>query len=151
MAVAFFVAFFVFFDIGQLLYTAGGGMDNFAVDVKQQANQVKPWAQWNFVMLDPESKTRFYLNLAPEVKNYSITGSDRGNQTAESLLTAWPFLRDADKKTDVIFVSRKQYESQLEGILKNYTVVEEKPGLGQQFMKNNSNLAIAFIPKNTGK
>ncbi len=145
-AVTFFVIFFIFFDVGQLLYYAGGGMENFAVAVKQAAQQ-KPWSEWNFVMLDPESKTRFYLNLAPEVKNVSIVGDKRQNQTTESLLEKWPFLKNANQKSDTIFVSRKQYETELQGILQNYTVVEEKLGWGQKFMKNNSNLSIAFIPK----
>ncbi len=146
LVVLFFVVFFLFFDLGQLLYSAGGGMNHFALKVKQQAEQVKPWSQWKFVMLDPESKIRFYLQLSPEVKNYSIEGTQRASQARENLLNLWPFLKDAKTKSDTIFISRKQYEKPLEKILNHYKLVEENPGFGQRLVKKDRDLAIAFIP-----
>jgi 4-amino-4-deoxy-L-arabinose transferase-like glycosyltransferase len=146
MTVFSFGIFFLFFCVGQWLYYAGGGMDNFARNLKQQVEQIKPWSQWNFVMLDPESKVRFYLQLSPEVKNYGI--KVRGGQTADSLLQQWPFLHAANNTSNTIYISRQQYAEQLKVILKQYTLVEEQAGWGQKFMKNQKNLAIAFVPIN---
>lgn len=147
LAVSFFILLFFVFDVAQPLYYAGGGEAAFATDVMQHANQIKPWSQWNFVLLDPESKVRFYLDLPPETKNYAIPGDQRKLQTQSSLLTAWPFLRHPDPKT--IYISRKLYEPILRGMLKHYEEVSARPGLGEKLVtKKDSNLSIAFIPKN---
>ena len=151
MAVISFVLFFVVFDVVQPLYYAGGGMSHFAMNLKQETQHIRPWTQWNFVMLDPESKVRFYLALPPTVKNYTLQEGKRDQQTATKLLNAWPFLREANAQTNTIFISRQQYAAELRDILKNYTVVLAKPGLGERFRKNNPDLPIAFVPKNVEK
>lgn len=148
MAATFFVMFFITFDIGQALYYAGGGLNHFAKNLQHEVAPIKPWSQWNFVMLDPESKVRFHLNLPPDVKNYNLGSKSRANQTSENLLTAWPFLKEANHHVNTIYVSRKQYEEPLKAILKNYEVVEEPIAWGQRLVKNQENLAIAFVPKN---
>jgi hypothetical protein len=145
LAVIFFILLFLVFDVIQPFYYAGGGEAAFAKSVIQRANQIKPWSQWNFVLLDPESKVRFYLALPPETKNYSITGDQRKLQTQASLLAAWPSLRHPDSHT--IYISRKLYEPILRGVFKNHEEISAHPGLGAELVKKkDSNLSIAFIP-----
>jgi len=146
MAMTFFVLFFISFDLGQWIYYSGGGMDVFARTLREQTQTIKPWSEWDVVMLDPESKIRFYLNVSPDVKNYSIDGDQRAQQTTKSLLTAWPFLREANRKKNNIFISRRQYEKQLKNILTNYRVIEALPTYGERIFKDYSNLTIAFVP-----
>jgi hypothetical protein len=146
-AAIFFVLFFISFDIGQWAFYSGGGKYLFAEQLKQRMNEIKPGTTWQFVMLDPESKIRFYLGLSPDVKNYGANENNRKNETAESLLKAWPFLRKANLKKDTIYLSRKEYEKQLQTILTNYTVMEETPVYGERIKDNQGNRVIAFIPK----
>lgn len=146
IAAIFFVGLFLNYDIVQPLFYAQGGTSGFATELKAQADKVKPWSEWQFTMLDPESKTRFYLHLSPMVKNKGISGDVRDNQTAESLVEAWPELKNNDK--NVIFITRKLYEPLLKQILPTYEVVEATPSLGQRFVKTKeSNLPVAFIPE----
>jgi hypothetical protein len=147
IALTFLLLFFISFDLGQWVYYSGGGMSTLAETLQQQTQTIKPWSQWNFVMLDPESKIRFYLDLSPDVKNYSVDGDKRNQQTTASLLTAWPFLQLANQQTDTIFLTRKQYESQLRSILTNYVVVETAPIYGERISSDHANLTIAFVPK----
>ena len=96
-------------------------------------------------MLDPESKTRFYLQISPEVKNYGVQGK-RDDQTVESLMQAWPMLKNKDAKE--IIITRKIYEAELKKILPDYEVVEAKPSLGERLLKiDNLNAPVAFVPK----
>ncbi|HSW69495.1 MAG TPA: glycosyltransferase family 39 protein [Gammaproteobacteria bacterium] len=145
-AIVFFVLFFISFDAGQKIYYSGGGMNVFAETLQKRINLIKPWEQWNIVMLDAESKIRFYLDLSPDAKNYGMDSDMRDQQTQESLSKRWPFLRDANKKRDTIFISRKQYEKQLQGILTNYNVIEAKPIYGERLFHDDAGLAIAFVP-----
>ncbi len=142
VAIGFFAILFLSFDVAQPLYYAQGGMTAFAGNVKQAVTQRKPWTEWQFVMLDPESKTRFYLELPPTVKNYALPGKERSVQTEASLLQAWPVLKD--KQSNVIFVSRKLYEAELRNLLPNYTEVEAPTR--HLFHKKNPNAPIAFVP-----
>ena len=149
LTIVFLSVLFLNFGVAQPLYYAQGGMSVFAADLKQTAEKEKPWSDWKFVMLDPESKVRFYLQLSPNIKNYSINGNLRAAQSSQSLLKNWPMLANADANTNTIFVSRKVYEPQLREILKKYNVVEGKRGFGQRiFNHKNSDLPIAFIPRN---
>lgn len=144
VAVLFFLAMFINFDVAQPLYYAKGGLNHFAYDVKAAANLTKPWSQWDFVMLDPESKVRFYLELSPHVKNYAAVGN-RTSITADALQQAWPILKEQPK--DVIIISRKRYEALLKEQLKNYKIVEARASLGERLLKiNNLNAPVAFIP-----
>jgi len=141
VAVIFLVIFVLNFDVLQPLYYSGGGVQGFADAMRQRVKG----SQWNFVMLDPESKVRFYLHLSPDVKNYSIHGG-RGQQSAEALLQAWPVLQD--KQKNVIFVTRQLYEAQLKNILQGYEVVEASPTWGERiFHIKNVNTPVAFIPQ----
>ncbi len=148
IAVSFFLLLFVNFNVLQPIYYYQGGINNFAKAVQQAANKLKPWSEWNFAMLDAESKMRFYLQIAPMVKNYDVTGN-RDEQTPASLLRAWPVLNDKNKNT--IFITRKQYEPLLQTMLANYQIIEVAPSLSERFLKiNNPNAPVAFIPKTMG-
>jgi len=146
VAISFFVLLFLSFDVAQPLYYAQGGMRGFATELKNDVSKVKPWSDWQFVMLDPESKVRFYLELPPTVKNYVMPGSQRGEQTQASLMQAWPVLNQL--QPGVIFISRKSYEPLLRNILPGYQVVEAPPTLGERLLKkHNPNAPIAFVPQ----
>lgn len=146
-AVLFLLVFFINFDVVQPLYYSQGGVQGFSSELKSEANKIKPWSEWQFVMLDPESKTRFYLQLPPQVKNYTISGDDRTSQTEASLLTNWPVLRD--RNPNVIFISRQMYEPLLRNILPDYAVVKVSANLGTRMLKNEDlNDPVAFVPKN---
>ncbi len=146
MAIGAFLIFFLNFDVVQPMYYAQSGMDEFTQAVTMRAEQIKPWSQWRFVMLDPESKVRFYLDLSPTIKNYSIPGALREDVTVDTLLKEWPFLQNANSQTNIIYISRKLYEPELKMILKNYTVIETHPGFMQKKLHKDMNMPIAFIP-----
>ncbi len=150
MAAVFFVLFFISFDVGQWVYYSGGGMKTFVLQLQEKVG-TKPLSEWNIVMLDSESKIRFYLNLPPESKSHDFDGDVRDHQTKESVVKAWPFLQEANKKADTIFISRQEHEKQLQSILTNYTVVESTPIYGERFLADHPNLVIAFIPKKIDK
>ena len=144
VAVSFFMILFLSFDVAQPLYYAQGGMTGFASKLKQEVGQGKPMSEWQFVMLDPESKARFYLELSPSVKNYAVVGK-REAQTEASLSDAWPMLKE--RQPNVIFISRKMYEPMLKNLLPNYTEIEAPATLGERLLhKKNPNAPIAFVP-----
>jgi 4-amino-4-deoxy-L-arabinose transferase-like glycosyltransferase len=144
VAISFFLIFFLSFDVAQPLYYAQGGMTGFAAKLKQEVGGVKPLSDWQFVMLDPESKARFYLELSPGVKNYSVVGK-RETQTEATLSAAWPML--SERQPNVIFISRKMYEPMLKNLLPNYTEIEAPATFGERLMhKKNQNAPIAFVP-----
>jgi hypothetical protein len=119
-------------------------MTGFAAKLKQEVGGVKPLSDWQFVMLDPESKARFYLELSPGVKNYSVVGK-RETQTEATLSAAWPML--SERQPNVIFISRKMYEPMLKNLLPNYTEIEAPATFGERLMhKKNQNAPIAFVP-----
>lgn len=146
VVVVFFLLLFLSFDVIQPLYYAKGGMRVFASDLKKEVSTVKPWSEWQFVMLDPESKVRFYLGVPPTVKDYAVVGN-RNDQTEVSLRAAWLMLQRPTP--GVIFVSRKIYEPELKILLPNYRVIEAPASLGERILKiENVNAPVAFIPKN---
>lgn len=141
----FFILLFINFDLVQPLYYSQGSVNHFIAQLKSAASQQKPWEEWKFVMLDPESKIRFYLNLSPDVKNYGVIG-DRQKQTKQDLLKAWPMLRKP--LPDTIIITRKLYSSPLKEILVHDQMIEAKPGMLQQWLKiDDKNAMVAFIPK----
>lgn len=139
-----FIFLFLGFDVIQPLYYAQGGVQTFAYDLKMEVNKIRPWSNWQFVMLDPESKSRFYLELSPQIKNHEIHGN-RQMQTEVSLLEAWPILKNRNAET--IFITRKIYKPLLKNLLPGYRIVEATPSLGEKLLKvDNFNSPIAFIP-----
>jgi hypothetical protein len=145
IAVVFFILFCINFAVMQPLYYSQNNMNDFIKKLKTTASQVKPYAEWKFVMLDPESKMRFYLQLSPEVKNYGPVG-DRTIPTKTELLTAWPILKNPPR--DTIFISRKLYLPALASILKNNDIIEIEPNYFHRLLKvNDANDIVAFIPQ----
>jgi hypothetical protein len=70
---------------------------------------------------------------------------DRNLQTSQTLLNAYPAL--IEQQSNRIIITRKQYEKQLSEILKNYSIVETPPSLGERILKiDNKNAPVAFIP-----
>jgi len=144
MAVVTFILLFASYDILQPLYYTGGGVDHFAEDLKMQITQIKPWSEWQFVMLDPETKISFYLHLPPTVRNYAVL-NDREVQTSASLLKSWPVVKESSSTT--IFLTRKLYEPLLRSLLPNYRVLSSTPTLGEKLLNvDNKNAPVAFIP-----
>ena len=126
-------------------YYAQFGVNRFAMLLKDQAEQVQPWANWNIVMLDAESKLNFYLHLPPDVKNYQVKGSERHQQTPDDLVQMWPIL--ANKPANTIFISRKLYLEPLQRFFPGYRVVELPAQASVFFLqKHDINVPVAFIP-----
>ena len=141
----FFILLFFNFAILQPLYYSQRGVNRFVTALKKEAVLIRPWSEWQFVMLDPESKVRFYLELPPTVKNYNIIGK-RNQQTQASLLQAWPILKT--RSNNIIFITRQQYEPLLRPLLKNYEIVEIPPSAMEKILKiNRASAPVAFIPK----
>lgn len=145
IAVSFYVMLMLTFAVFQPLYYSQGGVATFSTVLKSHTDPVKPWSDWKFVMLDPNSKTRFYLQLAPTVKN---SGLPQGaSYSEESVLARWPVLQAAPK--DTIFITRKHYEPLLLKILPDYDVIEAQPTLLELLTKKDDpNSPVAFVPKN---
>lgn len=145
LAIFSFTVLFLVVDILPTWYYSQWGVNRFAGALKKEANKTKPWATWNVVMLDAESKLNFYLQLPPETKNYHIKGSDRYAQTAATLLAAWPILNE--KPANTIFITRKLYAPLLQGWLTDYRKIEIPYQTSLPFAKKRDiNVPVAFIP-----
>ncbi|MCD6039490.1 MAG: arnT 1 [Gammaproteobacteria bacterium] len=145
VAALFFVLWVSNFIVVQPLYYSQASMEDFSADLQAIATQIKPASKWKFVLLDPESKVRFYLHLSPEIINESVVGN-REEQTQTTLLKTWPILRHPPQ--DTILISRKMYLPLLKEILKGYVIVENKPGFIKKVLKvSDENATVAFIPK----
>ncbi len=121
---SFFLVMFAYFVVLQPLYLAGGGLAEFAT-------RMKPYSNYQYVLLDPESKMVFYLHLPPSIQNHPVSKD----------------LIQINKK--VVYLTRKKYEPSLAQLFKNdFQVVEAKPTLGDRLLKRtNPNLPVAYVPK----
>lgn len=148
LMLGFFLAFFIYFGLAQPFYYEQGGHHSFAEKLKAELNEQNPnksWKDWNFVLLDPESKVAFYLQLPPEVKFLGAEG-ERRTQTAASMVKMWPLLKD--KPQNVIFISRKYYATALAELLPTYQKVEAPATLSERFLhREDPNASIAFVPR----
>lgn len=145
-AISFFIILFAIFDVIQPLYYVNGGAKTFANALIQDATKIRPWSSWNIVMLDPEIKISYYLNLPPDAPYYGLNSKLRSQQTTESLLKSWPFLAES-KSSHTIFLTRKVYESSLIKLFPNYEILEApKSALEKIVHKDDPNALIAFIP-----
>ena len=140
----FFSLAFLSFDILQPFYYSQGETHRFIAAVKRETQKIKPWSEWNVVMLDAEAKVSFYLQLSPAVKNYGIQGL-RKQQTLSSLQAAWPILRNLD--SNALLISRKLYAPLLKTLLVGYRCIEVVPSKYERLIKpDDSNAPVAFIP-----
>lgn len=145
LVVASFILLFLALDVLPAWYYSQFGVTRFAAVLKTEASKVKPWDNWNIVTLDAESKLNFYLQLPPNAKHYGIHGK-REEQTAITLIQAWPVLQD--KPDNTIFISRKLYASLLQGYFIGYRMVEIPSQAKFPFFKHHDiNAPIAFIPE----
>ncbi len=135
VAVLFLVLSFLNFALLQPLYYSQGGLAQFASAVEAESTKLHPGMTWQFVMLDAESKVRFYLQIPPEVKNLNIHGA-RNQQTHDSLLQAWPMLKNKPK--NAIYVTRLMYVPLLQDEFKGYKLVSVS--------HKSNNAPVAYIP-----
>lgn len=137
-----FVILFLMVDLMPSLYYSKYGMNVFAEQLKQQA---QPWGNWNIVLLDAEPKINFYLNLAPQTKNYSVIGKDRDLTAKTDLAQIWPIL--LNKPQNTIFISRNLYLAGLLPYFNGYHLVTLPDVPHWEILNNYHNiLPIAFIP-----
>lgn len=144
----FLFLFFLNFDVLQPLYYARGGLSGFASTLKTEVAHAQPWEKWNVVLLDAESKNRFYLQLPPTVKTFNVKGELRKEQTTQSLLVEWPFIKNP--RSNVIYISRASYVPLLETTLKqhHYAIISAPPSLGERILHiKNPNAPVAFVPE----
>jgi len=145
LVIGFFLLFVLFFNVLQPLYYSQGSYQDFSKIIQQEATKLRPWKEWQFILLDPESKIAFYLHLSPHVKYLGIEG-DRDQQNAASLLRAWPVLREPPERT--ILISRKHYKTSLSRLLPQYRMIDTSPTLRERWLHHEDpNAAIALIPK----
>ncbi len=139
------IILFLLIDILPAWYYDQFGVQRFAALLKEETSKIKPWENWNIVLLDTETKLNFYLQLPPEIKHYGLPGG-RDNQTTATLLKAWPVLNH--RPDNAIFLSRKRYENALRLLLPNYRVIEITAAPWQiSFLeKQYKNAPIAFVP-----
>ena len=141
-AVTAFILLFLALDIIPAWYYSETGVSRFASLVKIEAEKTHPWAEWHVVMLDAESKLNFYLQLPPNTHNYQIKGTERMLQTKESLLSAWPILRN--KPANTIFITRMRYLPLIKEQFPNYVVINIQSAL---FNRLGDDAPVAFVPR----
>lgn len=142
-----FMILFLGVDTLPALYYSQFGLNRFVFTLKNQAGKIRPWNEWNIVMLDAESKLNFYLQLPPDTKHYEITmNMVREKQTVASLRKAWPILDNKPDKT--IFISRKMHASLLQEFFQTYQMIQVSTEPDFIYStKHDVNAPIAFIPK----
>jgi 4-amino-4-deoxy-L-arabinose transferase-like glycosyltransferase len=144
VAILFFIILFLNFGILQPLFYSQGGLAQFVVTLQTEAAKKKPWNEWQFVMLDPESKIRFYLQVPLDVRNYNVQGL-RNQQTRATLLAGWPMLKNKPKNT--IFVTRMIYVPLLKEDFKDYEMIYIPQTWSEKLFTKKENAPVAFIPK----
>ena len=148
LVVVSFLLLFLGIDVFQGWYYTQFGVNRFAVTLKEEASKTKPWSAWNIVMLDAESKLNFYLQLPPNTRSYHIKGTERGEQTASTLLQTWPILEN--KPDNTIFITRKFYVPLLKEYFTDYRQVEITTHTNLPFLKKGDmSTPVAFIPNKT--
>jgi 4-amino-4-deoxy-L-arabinose transferase-like glycosyltransferase len=140
-----YVLLFVVLDILPGWYYAKYGVNHFAAVLQADANDTKPWREWEVVMLDAETKLNFYLSLPPNTPYYPIGADARTDQTEATLVAAWPIL--TNKPTNTIFITRKLYLNLLLPYFAGYHVVQLPAPPALPFVKQqDENAPVAFIP-----
>lgn len=142
------VFYIIFFSYNAFLlpwFYKTGGVVNFKEILNKEVSKIHPWSDWNFSLLDAQTKLTFYLKCRPNVKNYGIVGLRR-DQTLETVKQTWTPLQSLPKNT--IFVTRRLYEPILADIFKDYIVVEAEPTFLEKFFdKKDPEAPVAYVPK----
>lgn len=137
-----FTLLFLVLDLVPAFYYSKYGMAVFAEQLKQQA---QPWDKWNIVLLDAEPKINFYLQLAPQTKNYNVLGKDRGTKAVADLAQVWPIL--LNKPQNTIFITRKLYVVGLKPYFQDYHLISLPDVPHWKILsKYQKTLPVAFVP-----
>lgn len=135
---------FVVMDVLPAWYYSNCGVQRFATVLKREVEKHKPWAAYQVVLLDGESKLNFYLQLPPETQHYNVSGK-RETQTAATLQQSWPMLKN--HLPNVIIISRKLYAPILDQAFPEYTKVSLPHRQCAPFISGEEdNEAVAYIP-----
>src|SRR5206468_3405812 len=113
-----FIFLFLAIDILPAWYYKKVGITQFAERLTTEASSIKPWNEWNVVLLDAESKLSFYLHLPPNVKYLDVDGN-RTEQTSQMLQKAWGLNLQANAR-NTIYISRKLYKPVLQSFYPDY-------------------------------
>jgi len=120
--------FFLFFCILQPLYYKANSLEAFSIHLKQEAEKTRPWWQWKVVLLDPQSKLRFYLGLPADTALNEIQGKDRASLTEADLRHNWSFLTSEKPVQPTIYITREAWKVPLQHLLgSHYRIIENPP------------------------
>lgn len=139
------VLIFIVIDVMPAYYYSRCGVSRFAGRLMHQAEQIRPWREWNVVLLDAESKLIYYLDLPPTTKNYDVRGS-RYHQISRNLQKRWQLVKI--RKPDTIVVSRKAYEKILDNSFAGYTKMQMSDTQCLSLITiHKDDMPIAYIPR----
>jgi hypothetical protein len=146
MALITFFAIFIYLVILTPWYYSQFGIQHFTKAFESEINKNKSLKNYEIVLLDTQSKIKFYLKLPPTVKSFSLTSDKRKNlNTTASMLAVWPVL--TEKGNDKIFITRKLYAPMLKPILTEHRMFEVNYPIMSYLNKTNMTIPVAFIPK----
>ncbi|MBX3710183.1 MAG: glycosyltransferase family 39 protein [Gammaproteobacteria bacterium] len=136
---------FMVLDLIPAWYYSQYGVNRFTTLLRDEVSKIKPWDQWNVVLLDAESKMNFYLQLPPSAIKYHIKGTERNDlPTVAQIMAEWPLLKN--KPRNAIFVSRKLYVPILQNMLRDYRMFEIQYPRTQLVKINEMDVPVAYIP-----
>lgn len=139
-----FISLFLFIDVLPAWYYSQFGVSKLAVSLKNEINKIKPWNQWNIVLLDVDPKLIFYLQLKPITQNFRIKDKNMSIKTVDDVRHVWPILEN--KLPNTIFISDKRYESILQPFFTRYRLVDVSKQSHSLFANTRMVRPIAFIP-----
>jgi len=134
----------VVFGVLMPLYYSQGGPPAFAKEVRQRAEELRPWSQWRFVILD-EHKSQLYLESTRAFEYHPYIPGWQHIVSGEKLVTHWPVLRQPND--NVIFITRSDYAPLVASVLTNHQVVTTPLTFGRRwFNQPDKRAGVAFIP-----
>ncbi len=135
-------------DIAPAVYYKQYGLQHFAQQLKSEAQVIQPWEKWEIVLLDAESKLKFYLQMPPDAAIYDLGKHPQVQLSTESLSQRWPNIQAPHP--NVIFISRSQYASLLQGLMPNYHLIYATTGPSKRHSKSQQpDIPIALIPNSS--
>lgn len=142
-----FILFFVAFGVSQFFYYYDG-LRTFNQQIQTQATKIKPWNQWQIVLLDARSKLSFYLQPTKPVIQLSLPNNEQSRHSfsANDLIKQWPVL--LEHRSDTILVTRLLYLEKLKPYLNNYQIIIATPSLGDRLLhKDDDERPVALLPR----
>lgn len=136
---------FLAVDIAPAIYYGQFGLRHFAHQIKSEAQIREPWEKWEVVLLDAESKFKFYLQMKPDAPTYDLSQLSKPSLSTATLWQHWPMLQQPHPH--VIFISRSQHADQLLTLLPHYHVIYAKTAAhSRHAITDSPNIPIALIP-----